>query len=59
MSNRKFVRADDTMKDSKETATAVNISEASHNYRERSFSLLIHAQIKMQENVAIEAYRSC
>ena len=33
MLNRKFVRTDDTMKDSEETSTAVNVSQSSHNSR--------------------------
>ncbi len=48
MLNRKFVRTDDAMKDSEETATAFNVSQTS---RERSFSLL-NPRIKIQENVA-------
>ena len=31
MLNRKFVRTDDAMKDSEETATAFNVSQTSHN----------------------------
>ncbi len=38
MFNRKFMRTDDAMKDSEETATAFNVAIT----RERSFSLLIH-----------------
>ena len=38
MLNRKFVRTDDAMKDSEETATAFNVSQTSHNSRK----LLIH-----------------
>ena len=34
MLNRKFVRTDDAMKDSEETATA-NVSQTSHNSRKK------------------------
>ncbi len=35
MLNRKFVGTDDAMKDSKETATAFNVSQTSHNLRKK------------------------
>ena len=50
MLNRKFVRTDDAMKDSEETATAFNVSQTSHNSRK-----FANPRIKIQENVA----RSC
>ena len=53
MLNRKFVRTDDAMKDSKETATAFNVAIT----RERSFSLLIHES--KSKRTWLEAYRSC
>ena len=53
MLNRKFVRTDDAMKDSEETATAFNVSQT----RERSFSLLIHEA--KSKRTWLEAYRSC
>ena len=49
MLNRKYVRTDDAMKDSEETATAIT--------RERSFSLLIHES--KSKRTWLEAYRSC
>ena len=54
MLNRKFVRTDDAMKDSEETATAFNVSQTSHN---SSFSLLIHES--KSKRTWLEAYRSC
>ncbi len=53
---KKFVRADDAMKDSEETATAVNVSQTTIT-RERSFSLLIHES--KSKRTGLEAYRSC
>ena len=41
MSNRKLVRTDDAMKDSKETATDFNVSQTSHNSKTK-LNLLIH-----------------
>ncbi len=35
MLNRKFVRKDDVMKDSKETTTASTVSQTSHNSRKK------------------------
>ncbi len=42
------MQTDDTTQDSEETATAFTVSIT----REQSFSLQIHARIKIQENVA-------
>ena len=56
MLNRKFVRTDDAIKDSEETATAFNVSQIVIT-RERSFSLLIH-ESKSRRSL-LEAYRSC
>ena len=70
MLNRKFVRTDDAMKDSEETATAFNVSQTIDKRdlsllsmvklaitRERSFSLLIHES--KSKRTWLEAYRSC
>ena len=35
MLNRKFVRTNDAMKDSKEATTAFNMSQTSHNSRKK------------------------
>ena len=35
MLNRKFVRTDDAMKDSEETAKAFNVSQTCHNSRKK------------------------
>ena len=57
MLNRKFVRTDDAMKDSEETATAFNVSQTIAITRERSFSLQIHES--KSKRTWLEAYRSC
>ena len=57
MLNRKFVRTDDAMKDSEETATAFNVSQTSHNSRKKLYSLLIHESKSKRR--WLEAYRSC
>ena len=49
MLNRKFVRTDDAMKDSEETATAFNVSQTSHNSRKKL--QFANPRIKIQENV--------
>ncbi len=36
MLNRKFVRTDDAMKDSEETATAFNVSQTSHDSKKEA-----------------------